>query len=270
MAGRDEAERILRASSGARYQTSLAAAGRRVAALTEGDRRRASASTAQYSGTDELYESQGAKRATMSTLGSHAGWPDLGYDEHDGTAPPTPIGHWVPARQRAGVVRGDAIAEDSYAHLHRAPPPSQRTVGTEPASVHGIARVESRVPPQQRARTPEPQSRPVQPPEQTVVRNMNGRYESMGPVAQTFDGGEYWGHMPQSPYANQRYSMPARGPRGWPDDAEPLVVDEPLPPLPSKAELHQYIRELVEAKQGLREHFRTGVLAGVKAHYGSR
>jgi hypothetical protein len=41
-------------------------------------------------------------------------------------------------------------------------------------------------------------------------------------------------------------------------------------PLPSKAELLQYTRELVEAKSDLRDHFRHGAFAGVKAHYGYR
>jgi hypothetical protein len=243
-----EVERILRASSGSRYgyQPSLAAAGRRVAASVDHERRTSASSAAQTLQTS---------RPSLAERGTRAGWQE--FDEHDVTAPPTPVGHWVPARPRAVP-----LAEDE-----RGP---QRDAFTEPASVRGerhrssfqSSRVEYE--PQlraERSRTPEPQLR-------SAARNLNPRGDD-GP-----DGSGFWGpgNSPYASYASQRHSIPARGPPSWQEEYE---YDEPaggeaLPPLPSKAELHQYIRELVEAKSELRDHFRHGAFAGVKAHYGYR
>ncbi|KAG8467896.1 hypothetical protein KFE25_006948 [Diacronema lutheri] len=250
---REESSRILRATSGAYYQTSLAAAGWRVAALAEPDRRRTM--PAAQTGAREL--SLDARRpapVVRERDASASRPPDA--DELGGTAPPTPVGHWLPAHRRVAP-RGDAIAEDVRSHG-----PSHRSIGTEPASVHGKGAADSRVdfdsrPVRrvsaglERSRTPEPQ--------RLVARAFDAASaRRAGPNGD--DGGEYWAERLPSRYAAQWEETEAREPS----------VGEPLPPLPSKAELHAYIRELVEARCELRAHFTTGAFAGVKAHYAAR
>lgn len=129
----------------------------------------------------------------------------------------------------------------------------RRTVGElraayEPSpSTNGFERIGPLVPRAlQRVRTPEPQIA-------GSSRN-NSPYDSARPATRTPELGEYWDEAPASPGPYARQSL----------------ADEPLTALPTKAELHQYIAELVDAKRELRGHFQAGVLAGVKAHYKSR
>ncbi|KAJ1623806.1 hypothetical protein T492DRAFT_1052358 [Pavlovales sp. CCMP2436] len=238
-----EVYRIQRGSSGSRftYQSSLAAAGKRT-------------STSSAAGS--------VQTSRPSERGEPAGWRGEEFDEeYHETAPPTPIGQWIPARPR-GAQKRDAFTEPASVHGDRHRSSFQSRVEYEP-QLRDRARTPelySRAAPPSpgRSSTPEPQLR-------SAARNLNP--QSTGPK-----GSDFWG-AGTSPNASQRHSVPARGPPSWESEEykyEYEVGGEALPPLPSKSELHQYIRELVEAKSELRDHFRYGAFAGVKAHYGSR
>ncbi|KAJ1633608.1 hypothetical protein T492DRAFT_979580 [Pavlovales sp. CCMP2436] len=238
-----EVERARRASSSSRfaYQPSFAAAGK-------------STSTSSAAGS--------VQTSRPSERGEPAGWRGEEYDEeYHETAPPTPIGQWVPARPRAAQQR-DAFTEPAFVHGERHRTAFQSRVEYEPQlrSRTRTPELYSRAAPPSpgRSSTPEPQLR-------SAARNLNP--QSMGPKGSDFLGAG------TSPYASQRQSVPARGPPSWQSEEceyEYEAGGEALPALPSKSELHQYMRELVEAKSELRDHFRQGAFAGVKVHYGSR
>jgi hypothetical protein len=300
---RREVEAILSASSGPKYQPSLATAGKRLLSRAEHDRR-ASASTVQrsYYLDDDSGPGETARRATEGGRYGRGGMAE--YDQYsiaEGTAPPTPVGRWIPQQRqsppgrasawgmdgvRAGSQR-DASTEPASVHgkpLRESGSITQRDAGTDPASVHARPYHERQFEPfyrqaersqqAERARTPDPTHRARTPePEHTVVRNMGPRYESMGPVAQGF-GSDRWEHQPPSPYASQRYAMPAAAEPSWDEREEDEEQElrqtagpEGVHALPHKADLEQYIRELVAAKKELRTHFDTGGLAVVKKQY---
>jgi hypothetical protein len=150
---------------------------------------------------------------------------------------------------------------------------AHREIGTGPASVHGSSQsyrageydLHPSAQPYDaaavgaRARTPEP--RPRTPDiARTIKRNMGPSYESMGPVGYDDDGYEE---------AEMDFDDHNRFKRTSEPDAGRQSVGG-LPPLPSKAELFQYVRELVDAKKELRAHFNVGALHGLKRQYRGR
>lgn len=188
-------------------------------------------------GADNGRASAPARRGALEgTRGASSPDPRVGrppgeFDERDRASTPTPAGHLDQHGERRTVGELRAAYEE----------PSPLTNEFE-----RIAPLAPRA--LQRVRTPEPQIA------QLGSSRTNSPYDSARSAARTPELGEYWDELPASPGPYARQSL----------------ADESLPALPTKAELHQYIAELVDAKRELRGHFQAGVLAGVKAHYKSR